>query len=120
MRQGCDIMISKAREQMSKLKAGEIEVVKGANSMECVDIILEDEDYDLAKPLEYILYDMYFEKQKIYDYIAVNQPHPHDNYIIIRISMSKPELMNKENIYIHLDMALQQMENIYEAIHGQI
>ena len=55
----------------------------------CYDIILHNQDYTIGKIIEYILYEKFYNGQKVLTYIGFRKSHPHDDYSIIRIAFKK-------------------------------
>ena len=43
------------------------------------------EDYTLGKVMEFLLYTLFYQKQKTLLYCGFKKLHPHDNYSIIRL-----------------------------------
>ena len=54
----------------------------------CFDIILKGEDYTLGKVIEYILYDMHYDKTL--HYCGFRKAHPHIDESLIRIGFKNP------------------------------
>lgn len=124
IKKACKIMKDKLQKISNLVKENRIEIVKGKNSMDCMDIILDGEDYTLGKALEYSLYKMYFEDVPLLNYVGFNKFHPHDDYSVIRVSKqsddedSKTELTKEETMNL-LDTACDALMNTYNQLEEQ-
>lgn len=52
----------------------------------CYDVHLENEDYTIGKVLEFILYEKYYNGEKILQFCGFKKMHPHDTKSVIRIA----------------------------------
>lgn len=126
IKKACDIMIEKISKLETMIKADELDIVKGKNSMDCMDIILENEDHTLGKVIEYALYKLYFEDDAILRYVGFNKFHPHDDYSVIRISKSnigtedETNTITKEEVHNLFENVCRIMKDVYEQIKSQI
>lgn len=83
----CLIINKKLSNVINKLQSNSDLINKINNTMEnCYEITLENEDYTIGKILEYILYEKYFEHDKVLTYCGFIKKHPHDTDSIIRIA----------------------------------
>ena len=55
----------------------------------CYDIILENEDYTVGKVLEYLLYEQFYMKEKIFTFCGFKKLHPHNSDSVIRLAYIK-------------------------------
>ena len=86
LKKGIDCMINKFNTFIGLLEKDEVSVVPAEVNVENGhDIILDNEDYTLGKPLEYMLYTKYFQKDKRLIFCGFRKNHPHDKYSVIRV-----------------------------------
>ena len=84
---GSNILINKFNQFIDEIDANTLLIVNTNTTLDnCVDIILENEDYTIGKALEFVLYDKYFIKEKVLQYCGFKKFHPHDTKSIIRLS----------------------------------
>ena len=81
------------------------------------NIMLENEDYTVGKVLEYLLYDMYFEREQLISYCGFLKKHPHNEYSIIRLIFIQPT-DNKDILHM-LDSATGEAINIFKKIKSE-
>lgn len=111
----CEIMKSKINKIKELIEGRTIPIDKSETLMEGFDVKLEGEDYSVGKALEYALYSKYYEKEKIFDYIAFRKFHPHDSYSVIRISF-KDNSNDKDQLYGYLKQGCEDVNNAFESI----
>jgi DNA-directed RNA polymerase alpha subunit len=85
---GCMVMQHKFVDLINYIDADTVPITLSETTMEyCYDITLENEDYTIGYPLQYILYKTFFEKEKKIKYCGFKKFHPHDEDSIIRIAL---------------------------------
>lgn len=114
-------IISKAAELMlDKLKRlqetiqGEPNIVAASETTipNSFDITLHGEDYTLGKVIEYILYDLHYDKTL--NYCGFRKPHPHIDESIIRIGFKNPT--DKVTVISYIVNSAKEALHIYEKI----
>lgn len=84
---GSNILINKFNQFIDEIDANTLLIVNTNTTLDnCVDVILENEDYTIGKALEFVLYDKYFIKEKVLQYCGFKKFHPHDTKSVIRLS----------------------------------
>jgi DNA-directed RNA polymerase subunit L len=87
VRKACVILQKKDLELIEGLDSDTVPINISETTMEhCYDIVLENEDYTIGKVLEYILYERYFVKEKLFSFCGFKKFHPHNTDSIIRIA----------------------------------
>jgi DNA-directed RNA polymerase II subunit RPB3 len=87
VRKACEILIVKLTEFISAIDSDIVPINNSETTMNfCFDVILENEDYTIGKVLEYILYETFYEKEKIFTFCGFKKMHPHNPDSIIRIA----------------------------------
>lgn len=87
VKNGCNILINKFGEFIDDIDSNKLMITNTNTTLDnCVDVILENEDYTIGKSLEYVIYDKYFQKEKTVQYCGFKKFHPHDTKSIIRLS----------------------------------
>ena len=76
------------------------------------DIILKGEDYTLGKVIEYVLYDMHYDKTL--NYCGFRKPHPHIDESLIRIGFKNPT--DKVTVISYIVNAAAEAIHIYAKI----
>jgi DNA-directed RNA polymerase I and III subunit RPAC1 len=85
---GCMILQHKFIDMINALDSDNIPIIVSETTMEnSYDVILEDEDYTIGYPLQYILYNTFFEKEKKITFCGFKKYHPHDSESILRIAL---------------------------------
>lgn len=84
----------------------------------CYDVILENEDYTLGKPIEYVLYEKYFKKEQLLTFCGFRKNHPHDKYSIIRLGFKEKKQII--DIYSIIRDACNDIIEIYDKIKSQL
>jgi DNA-directed RNA polymerase alpha subunit len=89
VKKACDILITKLEDLIHALDSNIVPINISETTMDnCYDIILENEDYTLGKVLEYILYERYYQVEKILTFCGFKIFHPHDSSGTIRLAFS--------------------------------
>jgi DNA-directed RNA polymerase subunit L len=76
------------------------------------DITLKGEDYTLGKAIEYVLYDLHYDKT--INYCGFRKPHPHIDESIIRLGFKSP--IDKVSVITYIVNAATEAISIYEKI----
>jgi len=91
IKKACRILKEKFENMIQLIESDAIPIGLSETTMEnSYDITLENEDYTMGKVIEYILYETYYEGEKIMNYCGFKKFHPHDNFSKIRVSYLKP------------------------------
>ena len=108
----CNVIIKSLQE----IYDSEIDISPSLNTMKnSFDIRLENQDYTIGYLLEFILYDTYYENEKLLTFCAFKKMHPHDNYSIIRIAY-KDDAIDKQTVRGHLKTAIYTAKEIFGSI----
>ena len=87
VKKGCSILERKFIDMITAIDSDIVPIVVSESTIEnCFDIVLENEDYTIGKVLEYILYVVFYEKEKNLTYVGFKKFHPHNTESIIRIA----------------------------------
>jgi len=81
----------------------------------CFDVILENEDYTIGKVLEYILYEKYYVKEKLFTYCGFKKFHPHNLDSTIRIAYSQNA--DKRMVAQHLRFACIDASDVFKKLY---
>ena len=82
----CRILENKFNEMIQNLDSDLVPILRSETTMEnCYDIVLENEDYTMGKSLEYVLYEEYYQQDKL-SFCGFKKFHPHDDNSKIRSS----------------------------------
>jgi len=112
---GSNILINKFNQFIDEIDANTLLIVNTNTTLDnCVDIILENEDYTIGKALEFVLYDKYFIKEKVLQYCGFKKFHPHDTKSIIRLSFVN-SIERNEILGILKDSAI-ECKKVFEVI----
>lgn len=95
---GCSILIEKLNSIIQKCNERTLKIETPIQMNKAFDIILENEGYTIGKVLEYMLYEKYYTKQNILQFVGFKKAHPHDDDSFLRISFKEYE-KDKNDIY---------------------
>ena len=119
LKMGIDGMISKFKTFIELLEKDEVVVNPAQVNIENGhDIIMDNEDYTLGKPIEYMLYTKYFQKDKSITFCGFRKNHPHDKFSVIRIATT--ETKEIIDIYSMLRDVSMDLIGIYTKMRGYI
>ena len=79
------------------------------------DIILDNEDYTIGKVLEYILYEKYYNNEKIFTFCGFKKFHPHDETSTIRVAYVSAT--DKRMVAQHLRTACVEASDVFTSIY---
>uniref|UniRef100_A0A6C0IMU0 DNA-directed RNA polymerase RpoA/D/Rpb3-type domain-containing protein n=1 Tax=viral metagenome TaxID=1070528 RepID=A0A6C0IMU0_9ZZZZ len=83
---GCQALENKLNEMVQSLDSDLVPILRSETTMDnCYDIVLENEDYTIGKSLEYILYEEYYQTEKL-SFCGFKKFHPHDDNSKIRLA----------------------------------
>jgi DNA-directed RNA polymerase subunit L len=115
------LMIEKLKRLQETIQ-GEPNTVMSSESTipNSFDITLKGEDYTLGKVIEYVLYDMHYDKTL--NYCGFRKPHPHIDESLIRIGFKNPTdkvtaisyIVNAAAEAIHIYAKIQQVFAVVE------
>ena len=115
VKMGCGVLSEKMTNMIVSLDSDLIPIRLSEVTMEnSFDIVLEEEDYTVGKLLEFILYNNYYENEKILSFCGFKKFHPHDDESIIRIAYKKPS--DKNMVRMHLNAACVVAKEIFQKI----
>ena len=80
------------------------------------DVILESEDYTLGKALEYILYEKYYNGDKILSFCGFKKFHPHNDDSTLRLAFLKPA--DKRIVGQYLKNAAIDAKEVFKNVYG--
>ena len=82
----CGILENKFNEMIQNLDSDLVPILWSETTMaNCYDFVLENEDYTIGKSLEYILYEEYYQQDKL-SFCGFKKFHPHDDNSKIRLA----------------------------------
>ena len=115
MRMACKIMHNKLVALIQAVDDDVVPISLSETTMENnYDIILENEDYTIGKVLEYLLYEQYYQDEKVLNFCGFRKLHPHDSESRIRVGyISKTD---KNLIRQHLRIVCIKAQEIFEQI----
>jgi DNA-directed RNA polymerase I and III subunit RPAC1 len=125
LKKACVVIKDKLQNVLNNIREDKLDITKGKNTMECHDIILENEDYTLGKIIEYSLYKNYFVDNHTLGFVGFHKFHPHDNFSVIRIAKqedpTKPDqYMEKGEIHMLLENACEMLMDTYTTIMDSV
>jgi DNA-directed RNA polymerase subunit L len=81
----------------------------------CYDIMLENEDYTIGKPIEYYLYENFYNGKKTLSFCGFKKTHPHNLYSSIRVAYEAP--VDKHMIRGDLKEACAGIQEVFASIY---
>lgn len=90
VKKACDVLIASFTHVKQAVESDDITVVEIKSSKttmdNCFDVTLHNYDYTVGKVIEYFLYSVHYEGDKMLNYCGFNKEHPHDNHSILRLA----------------------------------
>jgi len=117
VKKACAILQNKFMDMYQLLDADSVPIHISETTVEhSYDIELENEDYTIGKLLEYILYEIYYIKDKTLTFCGFRKMHPHDESSIIRIAFV--DRTDKEMVRKILSQACLTASELMISIHS--
>ena len=111
----CKVLSKKLEDMMTSIDSDLVPIRMSEVTMEnSFDIILENEDYTMGKLLEYMMYEYYYEGEKVLNFCGFKKFHPHDDESIIRIAYKKPN--DKNMVRMHLNTCCAKAKELFDKI----
>lgn len=118
----CEFLMDKLTHFDHMLDQDEVPIKPSDNTLEnCYDVTLVNEDYTLGNILNYELYAVFYTDLKALDYVGFKKMHPHDNYSILRLSITdktKGISTVKTMVKNALERAIKKIESIKGCFDG--
>jgi DNA-directed RNA polymerase subunit L len=109
----CKLMLEKLKRIQETIQGDPtIVAVSETTIPNSFDITLKGEDYTLGKVLEYVLYDVHYDKTL--NYCGFRKPHPHIDESIIRLGFKNPT--DKITVITYIVNAAMEAMRIYDKI----
>lgn len=116
IKKSCVILQNKFLNMIEALESDTVFIKPSETTVEhSFDVILENEDYTIGKVLEYILYERYYNNEKILTFCGFKKFHPHDETSTIRIAYVKHT--DKRMIAQHLKTACVEASEVFTSIY---
>ena len=115
----CENLIRRFDTIKEKCEKQSLKLNKKTTAMDnCVDVILQGEDYTIGKVIEFVLHEQYYRQDSTLSYVGFIKKHPHDDYSIIRMAYNDVNNFMDANIYsmigLACDVSIQHFANIKE------
>jgi DNA-directed RNA polymerase subunit L len=118
----CEFLMDKLTHFDHMLDQDEVPIKPSDNTLEnCYDVTLVNEDYTLGNILNYELYTVFYTDLKALDYVGFKKMHPHDNYSILRLSITdktKSISTVKTMVKNALERAIKKIDSIKGCFDG--
>jgi len=117
VKKACAILQNKFMDMYQLLDADSVPIRISETTVEhSYDIELENEDYTIGKFLEYILYEIYYVKEKTLTFCGFRKMHPHDESGTIRIAFV--DRTDKEFVRKILSQSCLTASELMTSIHS--
>ena len=117
VKMACAVLQGKFVDLIQQLDADEFSIITGESTMlNCYDLVLMKEDYTIGKVLEYILYERFFQGEKVLNFCGFKKMHPHDPDSLIRIAYKNN--IDKTMIRQHIRSACVDAQEFYTAVYN--
>lgn len=111
----CCIMNSRLQSIIDLIESDALAINLSDTTMDnCYDVILENEDYTIGKPIEYYLYENFYNGKKTLTFCGFKKTHPHNSYSVIRIAYEAP--VDKHMIRSDLKEACVGIQEVFSNI----
>jgi len=116
VKKACAVLQSKLVDLTQAIDSDMVPIHTSETTMDfCFDIILENEDYTIGKVLEYLLYEKYYVKEKIFTFCGFKKFHPHNMESTIRVAYSQNA--DKRMVGQHLRVACVEAMDVFKRIY---
>jgi DNA-directed RNA polymerase subunit L len=116
VKKACIVLQNKLVDMVKAIDSDMVPIFNSETTIEfCFDIILENEDYTLGKVLEYILYEKYFQNEKLFTFCGFKKFHPHNNDSTLRIAYEQNA--DKRMVAQHLRIVCIEAGQVFEKIY---
>ena len=116
VKKACVVLQNKLVELVQNIDSDIIRIKKSETTIDnCYDFVLENEDYTLGKMLEYILYEKYYNGEKILTFCGFKKFHPHDDDSTLRIAFS--QAADKRMVGQYIKNAAVEAKDIYKHVY---
>lgn len=117
IKKACVVLQNKLVELVQNIESDIVPITISESTVDnCYDIILENEDYTIGKALEYILYEKYYNGDKILTYCGFKKFHPHNDDSTLRIAFVKPT--EKRIVGEYIIKAATDVRNIFIQVNN--
>ena len=121
IKKACSIIIERLDKVMTSITNSDSLIIQSETTIPyCYDITLVNEDYTIGKIIEFIIYDLYYNKGDELCYVGFLKKHPHDSDSIIRIAFNNEDKSSKVNVKDIIRFSVEQCKNIIKGISEQI
>ncbi len=90
----CDVLMNTFTSIHKAIETGNQDLVsinETTTTIEnCYDVVIHGYDYTEGKVIEYFLYTMHYQGDKLLSYCGFNKEHPHDTHSVIRLGFKNP------------------------------
>jgi DNA-directed RNA polymerase alpha subunit len=116
IQKACKVLHDKLVNIIQLIDSDGVQINNSETTMDyCFDIILEEEDYTIGKVLEYLLYEKYYVKEKIFTFCGFKKFHPHNTDSTIRVAYSQNA--DKRMVAQHLRFACVDAGDIFKKVY---
>lgn len=122
IKKGCAVLQNKFVAMIDSVNSDIVPIDRSETTMDnCYDITLEDEDYTIGKVIEFVLYNSYYEGNKVLSFCGFKKFHPHLSHSIIRVAfLQDPGNDGKTVCKDMLVDACNQAQAVYAKIFGML
>lgn len=118
VKMACAVLQKKLNELILAFDSGAVPILNSETTIDySFDIILENEDYTIGKVLEYILYEQYYVREKIFTFCGFKKFHPHNTESTIRIAYIDKQNADKQMAAQHLRLACVKAIEIFKKVY---
>lgn len=116
VKKACAILQNRFIEFIKSIDSTSVPINSSETTIDnCYDITLENEDYTIGKVIEYILYEKYYQGDKILTFCGFKKFHPHNDDSTIRIAYKNPS--DKTLVYQHLRISCVEAADFFEKVY---
>ena len=98
--QSIEILIQKLNNFIQNIKNENIKVQKSNTIQNAVDLIIPNEDHTLGNIIQSHMCSLYKIDNNNVNFVGYNQPHPLENYIVIRVGLGENTNINKVKEFV--------------------
>lgn len=115
LRMACTILMKKFQEMVDTIDGDTIRILNSEVTIEhCYDVILDGEDYTMGTILNHIIFEKYYNGDKLLTYCGFKKMHPHDRESVLRIGFKQNS--DKTECKRCLRFACQEAKEVFDKM----
>ena len=116
VKKACVALQNKLVELVQNIDSDIVPIIVSETTIDnCYDIVLENQDYTIGKTLEYIIYEKYYNNDKVLTFCGFKKFHPHNDDSTLRIAFVKTT--DKRIVGQYLRTAAIEAKEVFKKVY---